>query len=300
VALTFGANSSVGPLDYGVVVRDKNTWLQLYTVPPAKVFGGLVFSLPNNVTLPNGGAFLELVTGTGTVVSSVEYNDVGRWPTIADGGGPSLELRCPTATRAIRTIGLPRLLPRTPIAIKETTGTPGLVNTVVVCPAAQVSSSRRCTSPRFSTIRSAVRAFAMPPSSSRSTTPVLCRSTSATGASSPRAVCCASPWPRPIARWTPGQVAVFVGDLAGFNAKWASVVPASAMVVSAFEGELANGGDKLVMMDDNGFEVDAVVYNDKFPWPLVADGLGADNTYIELVGDPLPQADWSGQTYAET
>jgi hypothetical protein len=96
----------------------------------------------------------------------------------------------------------------------------------------------------------------------------------------------------------PGQVAVIVAELAGFNAKFASAVPAAAMVVAAFEGELSNGGDKLVMMDDNGFEVDAVVYDDKFPWPLVADGLGVDNSYVELVGDPLPQADWSGQTYA--
>jgi hypothetical protein len=296
VALTFGANSSVGPLDYGVVVRDKNTWLQLYTVPPAKVFGGLVFSLPNNVTLPNGGAFLELVTGTGTVVSSVEYNDVGRWPTIADGGGPSLELRCPFGDTRDPDNWIASPVAKNSDCYQETTGTPGLANTVVVCPARKFIKPEVYITEIFYNpvggqgFRDATEFFE---------------------------IWNAGPVPVNIGNWrfvteggllrftvaetnrslTPGQVAVFVGDLAGFNTKWASVVPASAMVVSAFEGELANGGDKLVMMDDNGFEVDAVVYNDKFPWPLVADGLGADNTYIELVGDPLPQADWSGQTF---
>jgi hypothetical protein len=294
---TFASGASIGPLDYAVLVRDKTTWLQLYTVPAAKLHGGLLFSALDNVTLPNGGAELELVTASGIIVSSVEYNDVGRWPTIADGGGPSLELRCPTADTRDPDNWIASPVAKNSDCYQETTGTPGLVNTLVICP------PRKFVKPdvHFTEIfyhplggqgfRDATEFFE---------------------------IWNAGPVPVNIGNWrfvsegglmrftvpesnrilAAGQVAVFVGDLAGFNAKFASAVPSSAMVVSAFEGELANGGDKLVMMDDNGFEVDAVVYNDKFPWPLVADGLGVDNTYVELVGDPLPQADWSGQTYA--
>jgi hypothetical protein len=295
--LTFGAGASIGPLDYAVLVRDKNTWLQLYTVPPAKVFGGLLFSALNNVTLPNGGAAVELITGSNVIASSVEYNDVGQWPTIADGGGPSLELRCPFADTRDPDHWIASPVAKNTDCYQETTGTPGLVNTVVVCPP---------------------RSFEKP---AVHFTEIFYNPVGGQGfrdATEFFEIYNAGPIPVNIGNWqfvteggllrftvpeanrtlAAGQVAVFVGDLAGFNAKFASVVPASAMLVSAFEGELANGGDKLVMMDDNGFEVDAVVYNDKFPWPLAADGLGVDNTYVELVGDPLPQADWSGQTYA--
>jgi hypothetical protein len=284
-------------LDYAVLVRNKSTWLQLYTVPAAKVHEGLLFSLADNVTLPNGGAELVLLTQAGIVASSVRYNDVGQWPTVADGAGPSLELRCPSADTREPDNWIASPVAKNSDCYQETTGTPGLVNTVVVCPPrAFVKPAVHFTEIFYHPVggqgfRDATEFFEIYNAGPIAVNIGNWRFVSEGGL-------LRFTVPETNRTLAAGQVAVFVGDLAGFNAKFASAVPASAMLVSAFEGELANGGDKLVMMDDNGFEVDAVVYNDKFPWPLAADSLGVDNTYIELVGDPLPQADWSGQTYA--
>jgi hypothetical protein len=140
----------------------------------------------DNVTLPNGGAELELVTASGIIVSSVEYNDVGRWPTIADGGGPSLELRCPTADTRDPDNWIASPVAKNSDCYQETTGTPGLVNTLVICPPRKfVKPDVHFTEIFY--ILSVVKAFVTPPSSSRSGTPAQCRSTSAIGASSPRA-----------------------------------------------------------------------------------------------------------------
>ena len=47
--------------------------------------------------------------------------------------------------------------------------------------------------------------------------------------------------------------------------------------------------------------MDSVIYDDKFPWPIVADGLGIDNDMLEFTGDPPPAdfADWRGMSYAD-
>jgi hypothetical protein len=122
-------------------------------------------------------------------------------PTVA---GRRSNCGAPPPTRAIRATGLRRLSPRTLIATKRLLARP-VSSTPSSCARRANSPSPPCTLPRFSTIRSAAKGFATPPSSSRSTTPVRCRSTSATGASSPRAGCSASRWPRPIARWRPAK-----------------------------------------------------------------------------------------------
>lgn len=48
--------------------------------------------------LSNGGERIRLRNAADTVVDQVEYDDAGSWPALADGEGPSLERRDPTAT----------------------------------------------------------------------------------------------------------------------------------------------------------------------------------------------------------
>lgn len=110
-------------------------------------------------------------------------------------------------------------------------------------------------------------------------------------------------------------------DPAAFSAQY----PANtAAVYGPFTGELSNGGDKLALLvsdgargrarvcvcvtklvccwqSDNGHVIDSVFYDDKFPWPLGADGLGIDNDMLEYTGDPPPPdyADWGGTTYSQ-
>lgn len=41
-----------------------------------------------------------------------------------------------------------------------------------------------------------------------------------------------------------------------------------------YVGELGNGGEKLVLLDDSQLAVEWVEYDDEFPWPIGADALG--------------------------
>ena len=50
--------------------------------------------------LPNGSGLLILEDAAGNVADEVRYHDGGDWPTKADGGGSSLELRDPMADNA--------------------------------------------------------------------------------------------------------------------------------------------------------------------------------------------------------
>jgi hypothetical protein len=297
-AITFGANVSVAANDFAVLVRERGAFLRLYSVPSAKVLSGLLFSLPSNTTLPNGGAVLTLLSGEGTIVSTVEYNDRGEWPTVADGGGPSLELRCPTANERLASNWMASPVALNSDAHQETTGTPGLPNTFVTCPAkTPIKPAVFITEIFYHPVggegfREATEFFEI---HNAGPTPVNIGNWRAVG-------------DKGLLRFTvpgasvtlpAGGFAVFVADLAKFQTLFNRTLPASTVVLASYDGELANSGEKLSLLDDNGFEVDAVIYDDKFPWPLVADALGVDNGYIELVGDPLPFVDWSNQTYRQ-
>ncbi|RME90186.1 MAG: lamin tail domain-containing protein, partial [Verrucomicrobia bacterium] len=52
-------------------------------VTPAGWFGG---------SLANGGERIELIAADGSLIESVDYDDEGGWPALADGGGHSLEV----------------------------------------------------------------------------------------------------------------------------------------------------------------------------------------------------------------
>ena len=135
IAAPVTADASVAANDFAVLVRDRAAFLRLYTVPAGKLFSGLLTSLAANVSLPNGGAALSLLDANSSVVSAVSYNDRGDWPTVADGGGPSLELRCPTANERSPSNWIASPVALNPDPHQETTGTPGLPNTFVACPA---------------------------------------------------------------------------------------------------------------------------------------------------------------------
>jgi hypothetical protein len=50
--------------------------------------------------------------------------------------------------------------------------------------------------------------------------------------------------------------------------------------LGSYRGELGNGGDKLVLMDSSGRELEAVRYETRFPWPVAADALGAADSWL--------------------
>ncbi len=57
--------------------------------------------------------------------------------------------------------------------------------------------------------------------------------------------------------------------------------PRAAAVLGDYQGALDDGGGRLLLTDARGATVDAVRYDDAFPWPLAADGFGASDGWFE-------------------
>jgi hypothetical protein len=51
-------------------------------------------------------------------------------------------------------------------------------------------------------------------------------------------------------------------------------------VIGQYEGELDNDGEQIALLDDGGGVVDQVAYDDRFPWPVGADALGAGEAWL--------------------
>ena len=69
-----------------------------------------------------------------------------------------------------------------------------------------------------------------------------------------------------------------------------------ANVVGDFTGQLDNGGEWVTLVNDAGTTIDTVRYNDQWPWPAAADGIGSS---LELVNPNDPNDDarnWRGST----
>lgn len=61
-----------------------------------------------------------------------------------------------------------------------------------------------------------------------------------------------------------------------------------------YHGNLARGGEKVVLLDENDLVVDCVTYNDEPPWPVTPDGIGA-SLERRCVSDSFDQSsDWVG------
>ena len=59
--------------------------------------------------------------------------------------------------------------------------------------------------------------------------------------------------------------------------------------VGPFTGQLADGGEKVTLRNKNGRVMDEINYNDRFPWPIAADGSGGTLAKINdfgATGDP--------------
>ncbi|MFT5681298.1 MAG: hypothetical protein ACI8RZ_002204 [Myxococcota bacterium] len=89
VAYALPEGTTLAPGDYLIVARDAKTMQADY--PKATVIGEFSGSLSNS------GDRILLLDALGNPADEVRYFDGGRWPSAADGGGASLELRDPWA-----------------------------------------------------------------------------------------------------------------------------------------------------------------------------------------------------------
>ncbi|MBN1852381.1 MAG: lamin tail domain-containing protein, partial [Pirellulales bacterium] len=85
VDFEFPDGTVLAPEEYLVLAADAELLLQQY--PGIHVLGGLEGRLSNHDDL------IRLVDGAGNPADEVHYYESGRWPTLADGSGASLELR---------------------------------------------------------------------------------------------------------------------------------------------------------------------------------------------------------------
>jgi hypothetical protein len=74
-------------------------------------------------------------------------------------------------------------------------------------------------------------------------------------------------------------------------ASFAARYPA-ALVTGCFGGSLANGGERIALIDRNGRTVIAVHYDDEAGWPAPADGGGYSLELIDANDDPNAPANW--------
>ncbi len=63
-------------------------------------------------------------------------------------------------------------------------------------------------------------------------------------------------------------------------------------VAGYFDGSLANGGERLALLDASGGTVCALEYGDDPPWPVLADGGGASLEAVDPLGDLNDPANW--------
>ena len=66
-----------------------------------------------------------------------------------------------------------------------------------------------------------------------------------------------------------------------------------------YEGELDNDGERIVLESSAGVLLDEVAYNDKFPWPMGADALGAGPSWLapnRLGGRPIEEHRFRGRS----
>lgn len=86
----------------------------------------------------------------------------------------------------------------------------------------------------------------------------------------------------------PGAYLLVVSNIEGFTARYGANLP----VAGAFEGHLANGGERIVLVDSNDAVIHDFEYSDKDPWPEEPDG---DGPWLEVVttdGDYTDPANW--------
>ncbi len=114
--IVFPAGTTVAPGGFLVITEDLDAFNATYPGIPAIEW--------TNGGLSNGGESVDLVSDTGVVVTEVDYDDEGDWPTTPDGNGPSLELIDPL---------LDESLPASWEPSAAAGGTPNNANDAVVC-----------------------------------------------------------------------------------------------------------------------------------------------------------------------
>ena len=87
----------------------------------------------------------------------------------------------------------------------------------------------------------------------------------------------------------PGEYTVVVADTAAFQARYG---PDIRILGQWAGGALSNAGERVALRDPNGNVIHDFTYNDKSPWPEVADGQGPSLEVIDPTGNYNSPSNW--------
>lgn len=268
VTFTFPAGSIIPSGEYAIVAVNPASWSDL-TMNGAQVFG------PFTGALSNSGELVSLFDGFGNVVSAVNYSDIAPWPTTPDGAGPSLELIDLTFDITLSTSWQ---------ASCGLNGTPAAPNSVYPCPTAPLMITELNYNPNdgagFADIN-----FEFVEIYNPGPTSVDLENYSFSG----------------ITYVFPAGASIAVGEYIIVAVNPASYAGNGYQVFGPNTGALSNGGESIVLLDNNGVAVDDVFFGNTFPWPTLPNGFGPSLELADVTADNGDPANWQAScTYNGT
>jgi hypothetical protein len=265
---------------YVVVCRSAAAFRSAYPeVPAASVFGDYTGRLGNE------GDRLVLANLSGTPVQTLDYDDNLPWDFLADGFGASLERICLTSS----SLGPEnwRAGP-TPSSIEEFGGTPGAPNSQSLCPPAlparpSLYISELMYHPVLEDSLEDEHEFVEIYNAEAAAVDLGgWRLAGAIDFTFPAGASIGSGQYRVIAKHRTRLAAV------------ASYGLVAAQLFGDYNRTLDNGGEKVALLSAGGQGVDAVTYDDDFPWPTGADALGAGRDWLPPALLPLENHRYRG------
>ncbi len=277
VRYVFPAGASIAPGGFVVVCRDRDAFLRAFGLPGHGVFGDYSGALADR------GETLTLVDANGAWVDGVDWDDAAPWPAEADGEGSSLQRVCASAPSgtARNWSGAFAELP-TPMSANPQAG---------------------CPLPPFARPRVAITEINYHPRGD-DPVPLDTEPTVSPGFESGEFLELHVPGDEPVdvSGWTiagldftlPAGTTIPAGGYLCVCRDEAFIREAFGIdnTVGDYPGVLANGGERVALIDLAGRVVDHVSYRDDGDWPIAADGEGRSLERISLDVEAADPANW--------
>ena len=220
--------------------------------------------------MDNGGEGIGLVSASGSVIQNFTYSDADDWPSLADGDGQTL-----VAIDYAGNYNSPlNWLP------SGNGGTPGQH-----IPPAKSQSDLRVTELHYNPGASAGVEFVELQNTGTSTIDL-------NGYSFLEGVRFDFSGSA-ITSLAPGDKVVVTSNVGEFNAYYGAGLPVAGQFIS---GSLSNGGERIILMDDQNAALHDFVYDDAAPWPVNADGNGQSLEVIDVNGNYSSSLNWNGSS----
>jgi hypothetical protein len=253
--------STLFPGDYALIVANQTAFELRYGT-------GLPIVAVNTLSsLANGGELVTLLAADNSTIHSFIYDDIDNWPSLADGQGASMEVIDTNGDYGDPLNWLPS---------RDVGGTPGSADPLLASP-----SSLRVTEIMYNPVVGTGSEF-MELINSGTTTIDLANYRLIEGVEFDFTLASST-------MIAPGERIVIATNAAEFNSVYGNL---SAVVGVFASGSLANGGERILLVDELGDLIHDFVYDDEGLWPTSPDGGGFALEIIDLNGDYSDPLNW--------